>query len=178
MSDENKVVPIAPISQCASCGATVKHDERFKLEAHDERCMQPEIRFKRLERGYLQLQEVVHQLVASNNDTVTNQIDLHKRLEQIEQHPERLGSSEKHAERRVELLEGKTEKAIHRLAERVLALEEKTNGTSEAIPDTQRSGIEHTGIHDAGGWCYGCDGCKHAAAHPGEPCSDAGATEP
>jgi hypothetical protein len=82
MSEEptDNVTPIAPMALCSSCGANVRHDDRFKLEAHNEGCMQPEIRFKRTERELAELKEIVFQLVASNNDTVTNQVDLNRRL--------------------------------------------------------------------------------------------------
>lgn len=89
MSDEKPegatVTAIAPMSQCSSCGATVRHDDRFKLEAHNEGCMQPEVRFRRAERAIGQLQAIVEQLAAQGNDTIGNQVDLHKRLKALEE---------------------------------------------------------------------------------------------
>jgi hypothetical protein len=48
MSDDN-VRPITQSHQCASCGHTVMHDERFDPALHGESCRQPEIRMRRLE---------------------------------------------------------------------------------------------------------------------------------
>lgn len=62
--------------------------------------------------------------------------------------------------------------------EKHLSLKE-SNGISEAIPDTQRSGERgHTGIHDAAGWSDRCGQCLAEAIDPGEPHADAGAAEP
>lgn len=134
----DNVRPIAPTDPpCASCGAVVLAANRFQLEQHNEGCMQPEIRFRRAEREIAQLREIVHQLVASNNDTVTNQIDLNQRL---------------------------------------VALEGRTRGTSEATPDTQRSGEHHTCWRDPDpGLCLRC---RAEAADPREPRPDSGTAEP
>jgi hypothetical protein len=46
MSDDN-VTPITPSHTCASCKAEI--DTRNVYEGHTERCMQPEVRMRRLE---------------------------------------------------------------------------------------------------------------------------------
>lgn len=79
MSDN--VTPITQTHVCSSCLQEIP--TMRKHEGHSETCMQPEIRMRRAERQVAQLTEVVHQLVASNNEAVTNQIDLNKRLESL-----------------------------------------------------------------------------------------------
>lgn len=72
MSDDN-VTPIAPVQECASCGSRHTHAERFRLDAHNEGCMQPEIRMKRLEARVLELALAVEELaqaVTGNPNTV------------------------------------------------------------------------------------------------------------
>lgn len=101
MSDN--VTPIAPTDPpCSSCGAVVRVADRFDPTKHGEHCRQPPIRMARVEGQLEQLLSIVQQLVGQGNDTVTNQVDLHKRLEAVE--VARLGSSEKHADQRVDAL--------------------------------------------------------------------------
>lgn len=127
------VTPIAPMAKCSGCGAEIRHEQRFDHTKHGTECPQPEIRMRRAEAKVAQLQEIMEQLIGQGNDTVTNQIDLNNRLKVLEQHPERLGSSEKHADQRIAALETDRQglalqvddlaKLNHALRERVAVLE-------------------------------------------------------
>jgi hypothetical protein len=57
--EPGNVTPIAPVQECASCGSRHTHAERFRLEAHNDGCMQPEIRFKRMEAKVADLERLL-----------------------------------------------------------------------------------------------------------------------
>lgn len=81
----DNVTPIAPTDPpCASCGAVIRVADRYDPEKHDERCRQPEIRMRRVEGELAALKDVLYQLVGQGNETVQNQVDLNKRLVEMQ----------------------------------------------------------------------------------------------
>lgn len=58
MSD---VIPITPTHQCASCKAQIYYPDIF--EGHTDKCMQPEIRMRRLEREVVTLRGALTELL-------------------------------------------------------------------------------------------------------------------
>jgi hypothetical protein len=66
---EDNVTPIAPVQECASCGSRHTQAERFRLDAHNDGCMQPEIRMKRLEARVQALDEHLAWLIRRNGET-------------------------------------------------------------------------------------------------------------
>lgn len=181
MSDN--VTPIAPTDPpCASCGAVLRTADRYDPEKHDERCRQPEIRMRRVEGELERLRDILHQLIGQGNETVTNQVDLHKRLKELEEW----------RARQVAQINADTIALLRVLGERLDRLESRPepsnsntfilkepNGTSEAIPDTQRSGAQqwvHGGRHPVNAWSTLCPEC--AAAGASELYADSRPTEP
>lgn len=173
----DNVTPIAPIAQCAGCGATIRHEQRFDPTKHGDECPQPEIRMRRAEARIAQLQEILTQLVGQGNETVTNQVDLNKRLLE--------------ANGQIEAMRG----VINQYSELVMRLSHSTeirdilkgkHGSSEAISDTliewecPQCGERRLPL-SAGGQCW-CTAphrpsLLHSDARPAEPAGtpDAGA---
>lgn len=170
MSDDN-VTPITRTHTCPSCHLEVAHEARFNIEAHGEECMQPEIRMRRVEHALFELKNAHNQLV----DVVTGLLDWKRR--QVEEF-----NADVIALLRV------TGERLDRLEQFAIPGGMKpigeTHGTSEASPDTQRSGepqrCEHG--HPIVNGAVECGRCwqydRHQAADQCGAHADAGAAEP
>jgi len=200
----DNVTPIAPTDPpCASCGAVLRVGDRFDPEKHDERCRQPEIRMRRVEGELAELKNILFQLVGQGNETVTNQVDLNNRLIALNDVVKAQGDA---VQKRAEA-GSSTLALVENLVQRVARMEEQQaflwrrtlqvlgvtdpmslkeafeNGSSEAIPDTQRSGDtfrRHCGDH--AGWRSDCERCaatdRAPELHPdASPAESAGAPD-
>lgn len=114
--------------ECPSCHAQIVTERLY--EGHTDTCRQPEIRMRRAEATIAQLQDIVHQLVGSNNESVSNIIDLNTRLEKLDKYCGQL-----HAEFCAPV--GAT---LERHDERLVALEKDHGKPQDIEPDTKRSG--------------------------------------
>lgn len=169
----DNVRPLMQTHQCASCGATVEHAQRFELSAHTPECRQPEIRMRRAEAEIVELRATV---LALARYVLT---------------PGACLAPEEHCGASDLCPHCSTSGQFHGtcgINETVCRLineaSRKTHGNSEASPDTQRSagsqcpcGDQYRPGHPSG-WCHA--GLNGAALppYPGGPLTNPGAAEP
>jgi hypothetical protein len=146
------VTPITPSHVCASCKATISTLDVYA--GHTEQCMQPEVRFRRMERRIAELHELFYQMPGMKRADCRwcgGCYGAHT--------PDCIGH-------RIAILETK-----HGISEEPST--QRTGGTSGLGGADARGFAGHYGIHDATGFSVHCQACN-----PGRTRADPSPAEP